>query len=254
MWQEALRAIKAGSRPTPVLQTQIFFSSQGVAGRMTHIIQFENVGLRYGNASETLSDLSFSLRRGGFYFLTGPSGAGKTSLLKLLYLAQRPSRCVVRLFGDDLAPSARVEPHGQWLGPLVGVMRSLVWLSGLLVVLMAAACCAIIVWAARSALNTHRATLEVMHLLGASDAQIARLFQRRLGLDALFGASLGFFAGSLAILLLGYRFTAMGSELLGSLGLGVLGWLALLALPLATALLAMLAARLTVLAALRHML
>lgn len=154
----------------------------------------------------------------------------------------------------DLVPSARLEPHGQWLGPLVGVMGSLVWLAGLLVLLMAAACCAIIVLAARSALNTHRATIEVMHLLGASDPQIARLFQRRLGLGALFGASLGLFAGSLAILLLGYRFTAMGSELLGSLGLGAIGWLALLALPLATALLAMLAARLTVLAALRHML
>ena len=107
MWQEALRAIKAGSRPAPVLQIPIFFSSQGVAGRMTHIIQFENVGLRYGNASETLSDLSFSLDRGGFYFLTGPSGAGKTSLLKLLYLAQRPSRGVVRLFGDDMVTMAR---------------------------------------------------------------------------------------------------------------------------------------------------
>ena len=46
------------------------------------IVQFENVGLRYGTGAETLSDLDFSLREGGFYFLTGPSGAGKTSLLK----------------------------------------------------------------------------------------------------------------------------------------------------------------------------
>lgn len=74
---------------------------------MTHIIQFENVGLRYGPGPETLIDLSFALAKGGFYFLTGPSGAGKTSLLKLLYLAQRPSRGVIRLFGDDMVTMPR---------------------------------------------------------------------------------------------------------------------------------------------------
>jgi cell division transport system ATP-binding protein len=71
------------------------------------IVQFENVGLRYGTGAETLSDLSFSLRSGGFYFLTGPSGAGKTSLLKLLYLAQRPSRGLIRLFGEDVVAISR---------------------------------------------------------------------------------------------------------------------------------------------------
>ena len=71
------------------------------------IIQFDNVGLRYGTGAETLSDLSFSLREGGFYFLTGPSGAGKTSLLKLLYLAQRPSRGLIRLFGEDIVTMPR---------------------------------------------------------------------------------------------------------------------------------------------------
>ena len=50
-----------------------------------------------------LRDLDFSLSEGGFYFLTGASGAGKTSLLKLLYLAQRPTRGRSRLFGDDLS-------------------------------------------------------------------------------------------------------------------------------------------------------
>ncbi|MES2442672.1 MAG: cell division ATP-binding protein FtsE [Pseudomonadota bacterium] len=68
---------------------------------MANIVQFENVGLRYGTGPETLSDISFTLRSGAFYFMTGPSGAGKTSLLKLLYLAQRPSRGVIRLFGED---------------------------------------------------------------------------------------------------------------------------------------------------------
>ncbi len=68
---------------------------------MATIVQFENVGLRYGSGPETLADVSFSLQSGTFYFLTGTSGAGKTSLLKLIYLAQRPSRGVIRLFGED---------------------------------------------------------------------------------------------------------------------------------------------------------
>ncbi len=71
------------------------------------IVRFENVGLRYGTGAETLSDLSFSLRAGGFYFLTGPSGAGKTSLLKLLYLALRPSRGLIQLFGEDVVTMPR---------------------------------------------------------------------------------------------------------------------------------------------------
>ena len=79
---------------------------------MATIVQFENVGLRYGTQEggpegETLSDISFSLGSGAFYFVTGASGAGKTSLLKLLYLAQRPSRGVIRLFGEDMVLSPR---------------------------------------------------------------------------------------------------------------------------------------------------
>jgi cell division transport system ATP-binding protein len=74
---------------------------------MASIVQFDNVGLRYGTGAETLSDVSFSLSKGGFYFLTGPSGAGKTSLLRLLYLAQRPSRGLIRMFGEDMVTMAR---------------------------------------------------------------------------------------------------------------------------------------------------
>lgn len=65
------------------------------------IVRFSNVGLRYGTDREVLSDVSFALLPGTFYFLTGPSGAGKTSLLKLLYLAQRPSRGVISMLGAD---------------------------------------------------------------------------------------------------------------------------------------------------------
>ncbi len=65
------------------------------------------MGLRYGTGAEVLRDLDFRLGRGSFYFLTGPSGAGKTSLLKLLYLAQRPTRGRIQLFGEELSEAPR---------------------------------------------------------------------------------------------------------------------------------------------------
>lgn len=82
------------------------------------IVQFDNVGLRYGAGKEILSDLSFTLYPGSFYFLTGASGAGKTSLLKLLYLAQRPSRGMIRMFGTDVItlPRNRLPSFRRRLG------------------------------------------------------------------------------------------------------------------------------------------
>lgn len=77
--------------------------------RPAEIVKFDNVGLRYGTDPEVLSDLSFTLFPGSFYFLTGASGAGKTSLLKLLYLAQRPSRGAIRMFGKDMITLPRTK-------------------------------------------------------------------------------------------------------------------------------------------------
>ena len=67
------------------------------------MVRFENVGLRYGPGPEVLRDLSFRLDPHSFQFLTGPSGAGKTSLLRLLFLALRPTRGLITLFGHDIA-------------------------------------------------------------------------------------------------------------------------------------------------------
>ncbi len=65
------------------------------------MVRFENVGLRYGMGQEVLRDLTFRIEPQSFQFLTGPSGAGKTSLLKMLFLSLKPTRGLITLFGQD---------------------------------------------------------------------------------------------------------------------------------------------------------
>lgn len=62
----------------------------------------QNIGLRYGRGSDVLRDLSFHLRPGSFHFLSGPSGAGKTSLLRLMFLSLQPTSGRMELFGQDV--------------------------------------------------------------------------------------------------------------------------------------------------------
>ena len=73
------------------------------------IIRLEAVGLRYGLGPEVLQDINFALPAGSFHFLTGASGAGKSSLLRLMFLGLRPSRGRVTLFGRDIALTKRYE-------------------------------------------------------------------------------------------------------------------------------------------------
>ncbi|MGB7206554.1 MAG: cell division ATP-binding protein FtsE [Anderseniella sp.] len=67
------------------------------------MVRFENVGLRYGSGQEVLKDLNLTLETGSFSFLTGASGAGKTSLMRMLFLALKPTRGMVSLFGENTA-------------------------------------------------------------------------------------------------------------------------------------------------------
>ena len=85
---------------------------EGLIGR------FENIGLRYGLGPEVLKDVSFDLAPGSFHFLLGESGAGKSSLLKLIYLALRPTRGKVSLFGYEIAstPRERLPPLRRKIG------------------------------------------------------------------------------------------------------------------------------------------
>lgn len=152
-----------------------------------------------------------------------------------------------------VAPAARIEPHANWLGPVAGLIRSFAWIAAALVLLLGFAASAIVMLTARSALNIHQSTIEVLHLIGATDTQIARLFQRRIALDALFGSIVGFVGALAVLLLIAGQFRDLGSALLADATLGW-RWLLLPFIPAALVLLASLTARYTITGALRRIL
>jgi cell division transport system ATP-binding protein len=71
--------------------------------RLILVIRLTNIALAYERGPEILSDVSFHLRPGSFHFLTGPSGAGKTSLLRLLFMSRHPTGGRIFLFNQDVS-------------------------------------------------------------------------------------------------------------------------------------------------------
>ena len=84
----------------------------GRSGTRGDLIRFENVGLRYGMGPEVLRDLSLEIAPRSFQFLTGPSGAGKTTLMRLLFMSLKPTRGRITVFGRDTARVGRADLPG----------------------------------------------------------------------------------------------------------------------------------------------
>ena len=153
-----------------------------------------------------------------------------------------------------VAPDARVDAQAGWLEPVFAAIGALRWLAAALIVLLALTTIAAVLLAARTALDSHRGTIEIVHMLGGTDAQIARVFQRSIAIDAGAGGALGLALAVGVIVVLARRFDALGSGLAGGAGLGWADWLLLALVPLAGVTLATVTARAAVLRALRRML
>lgn len=160
----------------------------------------------------------------------------------------------LRAHVQKVAPSARVDAQAGWLAPVFRAIGALQWLAGGLIALLAFATISAVLLASRHALGIHRDTIEIVHMLGGTDRQIARVFQRSMAVDAAAGGIIGLIAGGLTIFLLGRQFSALGSGMVGAAMLGWTDWLAITLIPLLGVALAVLTARLTVLSALRRML
>jgi cell division transport system permease protein len=149
-----------------------------------------------------------------------------------------------------IVPDARVDRHAQWLSPVRGFITTMAWLAAALVLLMASATAAVVLLAARAGLDTHRDTISVLHMLGSTDMQVARLFQRRIALDTLIGGAVGALLALATVALLEAQVGKLGSELLSGVALDRRDWVLLAGMPVLFALLATVAARIAVMRAL----
>jgi len=152
-----------------------------------------------------------------------------------------------------VAPDARVDAQSSWLQPVFAALSSLQYLA-LAVVLLAVTSAAAVFLAARSALGNNRETISIVHLLGGTDGQIAKLFQRAILYDSILGGIVGLILGLAAVVGLGYQFAALDSGMVASAGLDWLDWILIALIPIFGVALAVVTARFTVLAAVRKML
>lgn len=151
-------------------------------------------------------------------------------------------------------PGARVDAQSDWLRPVYGALAALRWLALGLITLVALATAAAVWLAARNAFAGARDTVEIIHLLGATDRQISAVFLRTVLYEAAFGAAVGTALGVAAVWLLGQQFAALDSGMAGGGGLAFKDWLVIAAVPLAGVLIALLTARITIALALKDML
>lgn len=189
----------------------------------------------------------------------GGGGAGEAIPVPALIDARLSSEVTPERLGDlrgpvsRVAPSARVDAQSEWLRPVFDAIRSLQWLAMALVALLVLAMASAVLLAVRNALGNNRDIIEIVHLLGGTDAQIAEEFQRSIGIDAAGGGAVGLAAGLVVVLLLGKRFASLGAGLVDAGTLGAGDWILLALVPIAGVILAMATARLSVLRALRRM-
>ncbi len=153
----------------------------------------------------------------------------------------------------DAVPGTTLDDHQRWLHGLVALGRSIELIAAVILALIAAAAAAVTVFSTRTALAIHSGVIEVLHLIGAQDSYVARQFEWHALALALRGGAAGLVGAAATILAAGYFTEPSGAGLMPDISLSLWQWAALLPLPLASGLIAMLTARATVLATLARM-
>ncbi|MDH5189462.1 MAG: cell division protein [Rhodospirillaceae bacterium] len=143
-------------------------------------------------------------------------------------------------------PGVVVDDHGVWLARLVQLIRTMEGFAGLILVLILLSAGATIIFTTKTGLAVHHEAIEVLHLTGAHDSYIADQFAWRAMSLGFKGGIIGLGLAVPTLLGLGYVAGRIESGLLPEISLGGIGWISLLVLPFASALLAWWTARMTV--------
>ncbi|MCZ6743767.1 MAG: cell division protein, partial [Alphaproteobacteria bacterium] len=150
---------------------------------------------------------------------------------------------------DAAVPGATIDDHKRWFGRLILLVRSVELIAGGIVLLVSLAAIATVIFVTRTGLAIHHDVIELLHVMGAHDAYIARQFQFQALDMGVRGGAIGFALAASTLLALGYLSARIEAMLLPSLELNASQWLALSALPFVVALISMITARVTVLRA-----
>ncbi len=155
---------------------------------------------------------------------------------------------------DAIAAGTLIDDHGVWLKQLLRLITTVQALASAVLAFIGLATVGTVVFTTRTGLAIHREAIEVLHLIGAQDAYIARQFASRALMLGLKGGLISMVLAAPTLWAMGYLTASLQSTMLPALSLPAGDWLVLGSLPLAMALIAMATARLTVMKTLRKML
>ncbi len=150
-------------------------------------------------------------------------------------------------------PDIIIDDHQLWREQMLSLMQALQLVAMTIVFIVAVAGIIIVIFATKGGLATHRAVIELLHLIGAYDHYIAKQFQRHSSRSAFRGAMFGVFFAAVTIISLAYIANQLTNNTLDLFVLNIWQWFALAAIPFITALIAMLSARRTVITTLKQM-
>ncbi|MEQ8246373.1 MAG: FtsX-like permease family protein [Alphaproteobacteria bacterium] len=154
---------------------------------------------------------------------------------------------------EDTIPGARLSDNGVFLQRLVTLARVVQLVGGVVVLIVGIATVSIVVFATRAGMTSHRDTIELLHLIGARDRYIARRFVAHALWYGLLGGVIGLILATLTLVALALAAQGVDDTVLPRLSLGLTAWVALLCVPIVSAVIAMITARITVMRALRRL-